>query len=157
MIGHSRGGYSVINSLSKNSLVYAGVLLASISGFPLISKEDEEEWRELGVRYVENTRTGEQLPLGIELLDDILRNLNTMEQNAKNVTRPLIIIHGDQDSTVKMHSARNLHSWVNNSELVVIEKANHVFGAKHPFEGTNPDLEKVIEKSLNFLKKNISF
>jgi hypothetical protein len=39
--------------------------------------------------------------------------------------------------------------------LTKIDTANHVFGAKHPYEGSNPDLERAIEASVAAFRRGL--
>ena len=66
----------------------------------------------------------------------------------------MVIVHGTKDETVPYAAAVEMHSWKSDAELIPIEGANHVFGARHPWlEDTIPaDLNKAIEETVRFFK-----
>jgi len=63
-------------------------------------------------------------------------------------------VHGSEDQTVSIKEAKAIHSWSPNSKLAIIDGADHVFGAKHPWkENILPqDLKNAVEKTIDFLK-----
>ena len=44
-----------------------------------------------------------------------------------------LIVHGSEDEAVPFSAAENLHSFAKNSQLQLVENANHTFGAKEPW------------------------
>ena len=96
--------------------------------------------------------------LDVALLEDIEENkaasLN-IENAVKNLDKPLLIVHGEQDVTVPIEEAEQLFNWSNKeiTELVKISNSGHTFDIVHPFAGTNPKFEKVLENTDNFLGK----
>lgn len=155
LIGHSRGGAAVI--CSGNTMeVKAIATLASISSLGTVSPELETEWREKGVRYVTNARTKQEMPLGIALLDDIKAGKDRIEKAADALNKPLLVIHGTADDAVPVSAAIDLSTWSNDARMELLADANHVFGAKHPFEGTTPDLERVISLINDFFAPRLA-
>jgi esterase/lipase len=66
---------------------------------------------------------------------------------------PVLIIHGSEDLAVEKSEAETLYALSNKdkTKLVFLEKTGHTFGAVHPFAGTTPHLENVIEEIINFI------
>ena len=66
----------------------------------------------------------------------------------------MVIIHGTKDETVPYSAAQEMKEWKPDAELVPIEGANHVFGARHPWtENTMPaDLNKAVTETIRFFK-----
>ena len=64
-------------------------------------------------------------------------------------------MQGTADEAVPVKEATWLHLWAKNSELYLVEGADHVFGARHPWEKKELplDLSKVINETVAFLKK----
>lgn len=151
LIGHSRGGFASISRAVDDGGVRGLVTLASICDVGKVRPEHEAKWRKDGVKYVLNGRTKQEMPLGVELLDDILSLQGAMERSTKQLTIPHLIIHGDADSAVRSDSAEKLASWSPRSELHLLEGADHVFGARHPFQGSTPHLDRVVELIETFL------
>ncbi len=136
LIGHSRGGGVSIIKASENTKVKSLITLASVDSldrFP--SGEKLEEWKKNGVYYNYNSRTKQQMPHYIQFLEDYLANKDrfSVENAFKNFNGNSLIIQGLEDEAVPFFAAENIHSWAKNSELILVEKANHTFGAKEPW------------------------
>ena len=78
-----------------------------------------------------------------------------VEKASKKIDIPTLIIHGSADESVGMDHSENLHEWIGNSQLKIIENANHTFGAKEPWEETSlpKELNSAVEYCIDFLKK----
>ena len=158
LIGHSRGGAVSLLSSLVNKKPSAYVLWASIEKLGRYTERQKKEWREKGFVEVLNSRTNQLMRLDVALLEDIEENkaasLN-IENAVKNLDKPLLIVHGEQDVTVPIEEAEQLFDWSNKeiTELVKIPNSGHTFDIVHPFAGTNPKFEKVLEKTDNFLEK----
>jgi len=150
LVGHSRGGIAVLSVGVEHDDVGSIVTLASIAGMPHLEAEEEQEWREAGVRFILNARTGQQLPMGIGLLAEIKEVTEKLQDTVTHLQKPLLVIHGDADQSVNVSSADQLCSWAPQATKVILEGADHTFGARHPFEGTTPHLERVIELIARF-------
>lgn len=158
LIGHSRGGGISIVSASENSKIKNLITLASVdtlNRFPV--GEKLEEWKNQGVYYNYNSRTKQQMPHHIQFLEDYLANEQrfSVENAAKNFKGNFLIIHGSEDEAVPFSAAENLHSRAGNSELILVEKGNHTFGAKEPWlDFKLPTLlNAVVNDCIKFLKK----
>lgn len=159
LLGHSRGGALSILQAAKDKRVIKLITWASIASFRnLWKQEDEENWKETGVNHVLNGRTGEKMPLNVELLNDVLQNENqfNLTEAAKNIQKPWLIVQGTEDPAVKTEVAQNFHQVQPKSKLMIVEGANHVFGAYHPYSNNNlpSDLEKVCLACADFVAAN---
>ena len=160
LLGHSRGGgISILTSKQVND-IKATAVWASVSNFDRYSNRQKEVWRKKGVFEVLNTRTKQVMRLNVSLLDDLEKNKNTtlnIENAVKNLNKPLFIAHGEQDLAVPLSEAEVLYSWSNKdmTEFYRIPSTGHTFDAKHPFEGSNPGLDSLLEKTGNFFKNNL--
>jgi fermentation-respiration switch protein FrsA (DUF1100 family) len=101
------------------------------------------------------------MPLKISLLDDIEQNKNgklNLEKAVRNLNKPLLILHGEQDLAVKLDEGKEIYSWANNelTEFYPVEATGHTFDCKHPFEGSNPKFDFVLHKTEEFFTKNLS-
>ena len=158
LIGHSRGGGISILKAAKNNAVHKLITWAAISSFDsLWKKEQELQWREKGMIEVYNARTKENMPLNVELLDDVTQHseeLNILKA-AKMINLPWLIIHGDEDLNVSIAVGREFKKNNSAASFIKIDGANHVFGASHPFNDKQlPDqLLKVCEASVKFIRK----
>lgn len=157
LIGHSRGGGISVISAAENPDIKALVTLASISDFMRYTPEQIKRWKEKGCIEMPNTRTNQMMRMNVSLLEDIENNLTRLDITGKaaELKIPYLIIHGTEDLAVKYTDAEKLYKAVNSqlAELVIIENTGHTFGVEHPFKGTSPAFEKVIELTVEFFKR----
>lgn len=157
LLGHSRGGGTCIIQAAKDQRIDKLITWASIADFSsLWKKEEEEEWRIKGVIYSYNTRTMQYTPLKIDLLLDLEMHAHSYDilHAASLISRPWLIIHGDQDENVSLSEAEKLKERCPAAELFIIPYTNHVFGASHPWTKDELPLalQLACEKSIEFLK-----
>lgn len=158
IIGHSRGGAVALLSAMKYREIVSSVTWASISSigdrFPI--NEELEEWKDSGVRFVKNGRTKQELPQYFQLYEDFKGHQEELniERTCRELTKPVLIIHGEKDTSVPIENGQNLATWSGVS-LHIIPDTDHVFGSRHPWsENALPsELRIVCEKSLTFLIK----
>jgi pimeloyl-ACP methyl ester carboxylesterase len=161
LIGHSRGGAISILTAAQRNDVNAVALWASISKLDRYSERQKIEWRKKGVFEVLNTRTNQVMRLGIDLLDDIEKNSNSslsIEKAVKNLNKPLLIAHGDQDLAIKINEAEEIYGWADKSktEFFKLFGTGHTFDIVHPFAGSNEKFEKLLNKTSLFFKNNFN-
>jgi len=157
LIGHSRGGGISIIKTAEDNRIKKLVTWASVSDFEShLSDKEFLYWETQGVIYVKNSRTGEQFPMYYQFAEDFLNSGNRfiLSKAIKDMDQPLLIIHGTEDETVNVNAAFQLKDWKKDAELLIIDKASHTFGAKHPYlENEIPkDLAKAFSKTLEFFK-----
>lgn len=155
LVGHSRGGAISLLTASKRKDVDAVAIWASVSKLDRYSKRQKEKWKKEGVFEVMNMRTRQVMSLDVALLEDIEKNssdLLNIESAVKNLNRPLLIVHGDQDLAVPISEAEQIYDWSDKSktEFYKIFSTGHTFDCVHPFNGSNEKFEKVIDKTSNF-------
>jgi len=161
VVGHSRGGgVSLLVSSGRND-IGAVVLWASISNFQRYSPRQIEEWRNSGVIEVLNTRTNQMMKLNFSLIEDLEKNkdgLLNLENATKNLNKTLLILHGEQDLAVPIIEAEQIYNWSNKeiTEFQKISATGHTFDVSHPFQGSNPKLDFVLEKTKKFFNKNLN-
>lgn len=153
VFGHSRGGATALRGAAAEARYIGAVAtLASISKIYRRNAGLEADWRTAGVRHVRNMRTGQELPLGVELLEDMIANADAIEHAAKSLSVPVLILHGDADEAVSASSADDLSSWMPQARKVILPGATHTFGAVHPFAGWSADLATVVEVLAEFFR-----
>lgn len=155
LVGHSRGGVSSLSVASSFPEIKAVSTLAAISRMRFPDPDREKEWRKTGQTQILNMRTGQKMPLGVPLLDDMYQHRDRIEQAARKLTKPLLVIHGDKDETVGLEEANELHAWADNSQFELIEGGDHVFNICHPWQGTSANLEKVISLLEGFFREKL--
>lgn len=159
LIGHSRGGGIALISAFEDERIKGVVTWASVSDYEKRWPEDVlAQWKKEGVHYVYNGRTKQNMPMKYAIVEDFLAHKERL--NIKNAVaqlkKPALFIHGSDDPTVDLTEAKNLESWSATGRLVVIEKANHVFNGKHPYEEKELPVEsqKLVKNTLSFLEQN---
>ncbi len=158
VIGHSRGAGAALNSASHPS-VKGIATWAGISKYNRWGEEQRQRWELLGTLEIINQRTGESLPLDIDLLQDYQRNKNILriKTHVQRLQKPLIIFHGTADEAVSWEEAIKLKKWNSDAELHLLEGVNHVFGAHHPWNSKELPLplKKVAGDTVRFFERVI--
>jgi len=145
LIGHSRGGVAVLSTAANDSGVSGVATLASIADFPTVTDEEEKEWRETGARMVVSSRTKQDLPMGLSILEEITKQRDMIKDATQQISIPLLIIHGESDTSVPVSAAHMLAGWARHHQLAVLEGADHSFGVRHPFTESTPHMDRVID------------
>ena len=157
LLGHSRGGGIAILKGSDDYRVTRMATWASVVDFTRhVTKNDVRSWKETGVFFVENARTGQFMPLYIQIYNDYIRNHKKFHiRNAvKMLTKPLFIAHGTLDDTVPHeHAEELLRTNPEKVQLLSVIKGDHTFGAMHPFAGEYlpDDFQMVVNETINFI------
>ena len=159
LFGHSRGGgTAILFTPTPDSDVSSLVTWAAISYPNRWSSDDVLKWRRQGFADITNSRTGQIMKLGTDLLDDVELHGKTklnIEAAAAKIKIPWLIIHGTKDETVPSSEADLLHSLSRRvSTLRLIDGAGHSFEAKHPLDEVPPVLEKVVLETVKFFVRN---
>ena len=157
IIGHSRGGGIVLLKANEDHRVKRVITLAAVSDFGSRSSTigDLEQWKKEGVKYVVNGRTKQKMPHFYQFYENFKANESRLniQQAVRNLKIPLLIIHGDQDSSIDIKEAHQIHSWKPNSILKIVKNADHVFNVTHPWqkEELSDELAEVTQLSIDFL------
>jgi dipeptidyl aminopeptidase/acylaminoacyl peptidase len=159
IVGHSRGGGMAVLQTARDPRIRALVTWAAISHvdrMPGMAKA----WREAGHIVVENSRTGQKLPLFTDVLDDVEQNGNgtlDIPLAASRVNVPWLIVHGTDDPTVPVSEAERLGAASGRvtTQLVTLDNAGHTFGASHPFQGFTPVLDRVVTSTISWFSKHL--
>ena len=161
LIGHSRGGGIVCIKAEEDSRITRVISLAGVSSYGKRTSAtgDLEQWKKDGVKYVVNGRTKQQMPHYYQFYEDFIKNEErlTIKRAVSNLKTPFLIIHGDDDTSVSIEEAENLHKWNPNSALKIIEGANHVFNTKHPWDENKlpKELIEVVSATITFIKSTL--
>lgn len=162
LIGHSLGGGIVLLKAGEDARVKAVATWAAISKCqtPWSSwpPEKMKQWQENGVTYITNSRTGQELPLGYQLVEDFEQHQQRLDIAAavKRLNIPLLICHGTADPSVPFDSALNIKSWKPDAQLFALD-SDHVFGRRHPWPETAlPEAtQQVVTTTISFFKTNL--
>jgi len=158
LLGHSRGGGISILKAGEDSRVKGVVTWGSVSSFNrYISLAEIRKWKEHGVIYVENARTGQNMPMYVQLYDDFFkyRSRFDLEKCVANMTTPVLLIHGTHDETVPVSHAKELLSHGNSIRLLEIQQGDHTFGGVHPMTSSNLPIQlaDVVEHTISYYQQ----
>ena len=163
VIGHSRGGGIVTLYGAEDTRITHIVSWAGVSDFKKRFPDGDlfDTWREKGVSYIINARTQQQMPHYFQFWEDFAANetrLTISRAAAELIHKNHLIVHGTADTSVTFDEAENLHRWNPKSELYILEGADHVFGARHPWDEDTlpPFLKDTVQKTIDFIKQEAS-
>lgn len=161
LLGHSRGGGTSIlaSALSVwRDRLGALVTWSAVSTFDRASDEEKQAWRDTGSSRVINARTGQELALGTEILDDLEANATRLDiaAAARERRAPWLLIHGARDETVPASEANRLHQQAQESvELLEVAGAGHTFEVGHPFSGPSPQLVTALNATQTWFRRHL--
>jgi len=148
LIGHSRGGGMALLKSIEDSRVKKVAVWASLNELEkYMYLSNPTVWKEKGVSFVENSRTGLKLPLYYQFYENFYKNKARFDikNNLMKLDKPLLLLHGTNDSIVPLSDAEWIYENVDHSILIKIEGGDHTFGGKHPWK------KRILPKDLNFV------
>ena len=160
LLGHSRGGGVAVLEAARDERVTALVTWASVSTVHRWPAAVIAEWRKAGRHDIVNSRTGEVLPLYTDVLDDNETNAERLDiiGAAGRITVPWLLVHGEVDEAVSLEEGERLaavarhpasrHEWITGG--------GHTFGAKHPWAGSTPELERAFAVSVAWFARYLT-
>ena len=114
-----------------------------------------EEWRNSGVTYVVNSRTGQNLPVSFGLYENFEANKGrfSIKEAGKRHSKPCLIFHGASDAVVDKSAADENFQHLKDAKKVVLPDMNHVFNSSHPWE--SEELPKFYQMFIKWMEKFI--
>lgn len=160
LVGHSRGGGLAILHAARDPRIRALVTWNAVDHFLRWDPEQVEQWRRDGRIEIVNARTGQVLPMGRAALEDIDAHGHDLLDVAGAAARlriPWLIVHGGADRTVPVAIGHLLAagSGSPDTELLVMADADHTFGIRHPWAGSTPAFDEVLERTTGRLTRAI--
>lgn len=161
LFGHSRGGAVALLGAARAEsgvAVRALVTWAAIARLDQWSEEEKARWRRDGEIAVTNARTGQELALGIGLLEDVERNGAALDPLAAagRRTAPWRIVHGTADESVPAEEGERLAAAAREpKELLRVDGAGHTFGARHPFDRPTPHLVAALNATQTWFRRHL--
>jgi len=158
LVGHSRGGGIVILETSRNPRIDALVSWSAIGSVNRWSEEAKAAWRRRGFLNIQNTRTGQVMPLSTDVLDDIERHaLDTLDipSAASRIEDPWLIFHGEADETVDKSEGETLAALARKGKLLLLPEAGHTFGAVHPLKEIPAPLDRVLGETVSWFSRHL--
>lgn len=159
LFGHSRGGASVVLTAAARDDVCALATWAAISSVERYEQAYTDQLERDGVVTIHNARTGQDMPLYRDLLDDIRSNRDSLNvlRAAALLRTPFLIVHGTQDESVPTSAARELcEAAGKQGRLEWIEGGSHTMNSAHPFPGPNPTLDEAVRLTADHFAEHMT-
>jgi dienelactone hydrolase len=152
LLGHSRGGGVAVLHAAHDQRVRALVTWAAISTVERWTDAAQASWRQRGVREERNARTGQVLPMYLDVLEDVRTNPDRLDilAAAGRIAVPWLIVHGTDDEAVALAEGERLSAAAPAARFVAVPGAGHTFGAAHPLRGSTPELDQALDLTLGF-------
>ncbi|MFH0793916.1 MAG: alpha/beta fold hydrolase [bacterium] len=159
LLGHSRGGGIVVVRALEDSGIRAVATWAGISNFERDYLATKDQWELLGQIEIFNSRTGQRMPIDLDLIGDIESNRErfALKQRLSSLHCPYLIVHGEKDESVGVDEAHLLGQYAP-SHLVtthIVADTGHTFDCVHPFKGSTPALHEAIGVTAEFFKRHL--
>jgi len=159
VLGHSRGGAIAILRAHDDARVRAVATWAAISTYDRWTDAERAAWRAHGAMEFLNARTGQTMRVDAGFLDDLDAHREAFDvlRAASELRAPLLLVHGDADTSVPVGEARDLYAAAGPSRaaLAIVPGAEHTFGAVHPWRGTTPHLEAALDRTLAWFDEHL--
>ena len=157
LVGHSRGGSVALVRASRDPRVRAVATWAAVASFTRYDEAQKELWRRQGYLETENTWTGQVFRVGVELLDDLETHADVYDPThaAARLRVPLLVVHGTRDETVPVDEAEQLARAAGPglAQTLLVEGADHTFGVVHPFKGSTAALDRVLDRTMRWIRE----
>lgn len=159
LFGHSRGGGIALLFAAGETRIRSLVTWAAVARFDrFFTPAVLEDWKAAGEYGIVNARTGQTMPLGMDLHRDLTERIARfdVERAAKDLQAPHLIIHGTQDEAVPSGDAEQIHgASEGRANLLMVEGAGHTFGAVHPFAGTTEELTRAVNATADHFQSTL--
>jgi dienelactone hydrolase len=161
LLGHSRGGgvaLLVAASSFGRDAIRSLVTWNAVGRFDRLSAEERALWRERGTLPVVVARTGQELEVGLEVLDDLELHAGAFDLAAAAGRRacPWLIVHGSDDARVPVAEGRELAAEAAPPcDLVVVAGGDHTFGIQHPLRGPTPFLIRALNSTQAWFRRTL--
>ena len=151
LFGHSRGGAVSILFADREPRVAALATWAAVCRIDRHFGADAlAQWREQKVLAIPNARTGQMMPLGMELYRDLTERASRLDvaAAAARLNIPHLVVHGTDDESVPIADGEAIVRATNGrAEPIFIEDTGHTFGAVHPFAGATTALTRAADET----------
>jgi len=157
-LAHSRGGAISILHTARDPRIKLLITWAAVADlyarYPVNLRQIV---RTKGVFHIPNARTGQQMPVYADIIDDMEANPQAFDvQGAMSRLQvPHLIVHGEADETVHMFDAQRLaDANPRVAKVFLVPGGDHTFGGTHPFTSNllPEHTAKALERTLYFVR-----
>jgi len=158
ILGHSFGGAVSLLHAAQRHDYRAIVAWAPVGNFEQ-RLGDVEAWRARGYQEIPNARTGQTHRLGVSWAEDVLNNKDKLDVRAAcaRLSTPTLICHGSVDVAVPIDEGEMLYGAFDEGvcRFLRMEGTGHTFGGTHPLGEIGPDLERVLEETVETFARHL--
>ncbi len=135
LVGHGFGATLALLLAAKASNVGAVAAWSAFGSFERIAAEDPSQRDELTARA-----------------DEL-----SLARAAGAIGCPVVLVHGEEDRVAPFAESEQLFHGIakDRASLVMLEKTGHSIGARHPFDGSNKELDRAIWIAREFLRREL--
>lgn len=139
LIGHSRGGHTVIPAAVEAQEVKAVVTWSAVANYnERWTKNMLEDWKTKGYTEIKNARTGQRMQVNSVVYKDAITHADRLmaDQRIKELKKPILLIHGSADDAVLERNCHQLYEACasESKEKLIISSAGHTYNVSHPFD-----------------------
>lgn len=160
VFGHSRGGGVALVHAAETPVYRAVATWAALDTFDRWDEATKRLWRQTGTLTVTNARTGQELPIDVEVLLDFERNRQRLDilDACRRIQAPVLLVHGTADEAVHVDSLRRLAEALppDRVRTMTLEGAGHTLGAVHPLREVPPPLARALETTLGWFEDRLA-
>jgi len=157
--GHSRGGGVAILEASHDLRVKAVAAWSAVATFYRYTQHQRDEWEKKGFHPISIKGSPSRLRYGIDVLRDLEdgKTAYDLHDAVRRLRVPLLLVHGAADMSVKSTEAEELYEVSDKSrtELVILDKVGHSYGAKHPFTESTPAVDEVVAMTARWFTQHL--
>ncbi|MGE5041595.1 MAG: alpha/beta hydrolase family protein [Candidatus Levyibacteriota bacterium] len=150
LLGTSFGGNCALLAACKSKDLTALILRSAVSDYNGLETSRKKpkvlnDWEQAG--FIKIEEGGQIKKLNFNFFKDLITHREYDE--AKKISIPVLITHGDRDDVVPLEQSERLHTVIPHSELVVITGAGHRYTDRKALFKLDTDA------AVAFLKKNL--
>ncbi|MDD5489470.1 MAG: alpha/beta fold hydrolase [Candidatus Moranbacteria bacterium] len=150
LFGSSFGGAASIIAASKTKDLSLLVLKSPVADYMERemgkgNKKELGEWKEKGFKDYFDSK-GNKYKLNYTFFEDFAKNDGY--EAAKKIIIPVLIVHGDADTSVPIEQSKKLRKTLANAKLEIIKGANHHYSDPEHYQ-------KHLDLVMNFIVENI--
>ncbi|MDD9270086.1 alpha/beta hydrolase family protein [Paenibacillus sp. GCM10023248] len=156
LLGHSRGaGVCLIHALDHPEQIAGVISWNGIAYVDLLTEENKEEMRRTGRTYTLNGRTKQNMPLNLEILEDMEHNGERYDivNRISGATFPIALVQGTADGERLIRGSSELVQRNPDIRWIRIPDGNHTFGVVHPFQGETSALQQAIQETRGVIQQ----
>ncbi|MDF2653044.1 MAG: alpha/beta hydrolase [Paenibacillus sp.] len=150
LLGHSRGaGVCMIYALDHPEHIGGVISWNGIANVDLFTEENKVEMRATGRTYTMNGRTKQNMPLDLEILEDMEHNRERFDivGRISGAKFPIALIQGAEDGERGLRGSKRLVEQNAAISWIRIPEGNHTFGSVHPYQGETKPLKEAIRET----------